>query len=128
MSGDTTWYSDGVIDTIFYVIGTVGGPLIDAKSTTDAGFTAGHPFTSGVEKSYIVQSALANNVLHYWRVRAIDPSGSNTWGAWATTRSFTTIVSAGGSVIKTVNGLAKASVKTWNGLAIASVKTINGIN
>lgn len=33
----------------------------------------------------------------------------------------------GGSLIKTVNGLAVASVKTWNGLAIASVKTINGL-
>lgn len=33
---------------------------------------------------------------------------------------------AGGSVIKTVNGLAVASVKTINGLAVASVKTING--
>lgn len=34
---------------------------------------------------------------------------------------------AGGSAIKTINGLAIASVKTWNGLAIASVKTINGL-
>lgn len=34
---------------------------------------------------------------------------------------------AGGSSIKTVNGLAKASVKTVNGLAIASVKTWNGL-
>lgn len=35
--------------------------------------------------------------------------------------------SAGGSSIKTINGLAKASVKTVNGLAIASVKTWNGL-
>jgi hypothetical protein len=34
---------------------------------------------------------------------------------------------AGGSSIKTVNGLAVASVKTVNGLAIASVKTVNGL-
>lgn len=33
----------------------------------------------------------------------------------------------GGSLIKTVNGLAIASVKTINGLAIASVKTYNGL-
>ena len=33
----------------------------------------------------------------------------------------------GGSAIKTINGLAKASVKTINGLAIASVKTINNL-
>lgn len=33
----------------------------------------------------------------------------------------------GGSAIKSVNGLAKASVKSVNGLAIASVKNINGL-
>lgn len=36
-------------------------------------------------------------------------------------------MAAGGSSIKTVNGLAIASVKTVNGLAIASVKTIKGL-
>lgn len=51
----------------------------------------------------------------------------------AGTASVTSVVSdldlqeAGGSSIKTVNGLAVASVKTKNGLAIASVKTINGL-
>lgn len=34
---------------------------------------------------------------------------------------------AGGSLIKTVNGLAIASVKTIKDLAIASVKTVNGL-
>lgn len=34
---------------------------------------------------------------------------------------------AGGTAIKTIDGLAKASVKVVNGLAIASVKTINGL-
>ena len=34
---------------------------------------------------------------------------------------------AGGSLIKTFNGLVNASVKTVNGLAIASVKTFNGL-
>lgn len=34
---------------------------------------------------------------------------------------------AGGSLIKTVNGLAIANVKTINGLAIASVKSWNGL-
>lgn len=37
------------------------------------------------------------------------------------------VPAAGGSAIKTINGLAKASVKTVNGLAIASVKTWNGL-
>lgn len=30
-------------------------------------------------------------------------------------------------VIKTINGLARASVKTRNGLANASMKTLNGV-
>lgn len=34
---------------------------------------------------------------------------------------------AGGSVIKTINGLVIASVKTVNGLAVASMKTINQV-
>jgi hypothetical protein len=37
------------------------------------------------------------------------------------------VAAAGGSSIKTVNGLALASVKTVNGLAIASMKTMNGL-
>ena len=37
-------------------------------------------------------------------------------------------VVAGGSLIKTINGLAIGSVKTVNGLAIASVKNINGLS
>lgn len=34
--------------------------------------------------------SLTASTTYYWRARAIDPSGSNTYGAWATTRSFTT--------------------------------------
>lgn len=66
--------------------------LLDKLSTTDAGFTAGHPFASGVAKDFTVQAGdtLANSTTYYWRVRAIDPTGTNTYGAWATTRSFTT--------------------------------------
>lgn len=48
------------------------------------------PFFSGEAINYTVQSALSNSTTYYWRVRGIDPSGSNTYGAWATTRSFTT--------------------------------------
>ena len=39
----------------------------------------------------------------------------------------TVSVGGGGSLIKTINGLAIASVKTINGLAIASVKTVGGL-
>lgn len=64
---------------------------IDKLSTADTGFTAGHPFASGAAKDFTVQSgdALTNTASYYWRARAIDPTGSNAYGAWATARSFT---------------------------------------
>lgn len=68
--------------------------VTDVLSSANAGFsnvgTPGDtsPFTSGQQVSYTVQSALTP-ATYYWRVRGIDPSGANTWGAWATTRSFT---------------------------------------
>jgi hypothetical protein len=71
----------------------------DALSSADAGYTAGHPFASGAAKDYTVQSALSNSTTYYWRVRAIDPTGSNAWGAWATVRSFTTASGGGGSPV-----------------------------
>jgi hypothetical protein len=90
-------------------------------SATDAGFTAGHPYASGVQKSYTAQTALTSNITYYWRVRAIDPTGSNTYGAWSTTRSFVTI---GGTIVyngilKMWNGSAwvKAKLKRWDGSA-----------
>jgi hypothetical protein len=76
--------------------------LIDAVSGTDAGFANPDnggdtdPFNSGENIQYTVQSALANSTVYYWRVRGIDPSGSNSYGAWSTARSFT--VTAGGGV------------------------------
>lgn len=76
-----------------------------AVSGTDAGFSGSpdntDPFTSGQAVTYTVQSALSNSTLYYWRVRGIDPSGSNTYGAWATTRSFTT-AAAGGTAVKDI--------------------------
>lgn len=72
-------------------------PVVNALSASDAGFTAGHPFASGAAKDYTVQSALSNSTVYYWRVRAIDPLGGNTYGAWASTRSFTTAAGGGGS-------------------------------
>ena len=72
-------------------------PLIDALSTTDAGFTAGHPFASGAATDYTVQSDLTASTTYYWRARAIDPAGSNSYGAWSSTRSFAATAPAGSS-------------------------------
>lgn len=70
----------------------IGFSLFSFSSITDAGFTAGHPFTSGVQKSYTVQSALNDSTVYYWRVRGIDPNGGNVYGAWSSIYSFTTSV------------------------------------
>jgi hypothetical protein len=45
-------------------------------------------------KIYITVDDTLEDGTYYWRARAIDPSGSNTWSSWATTRSFT--LTAGG--------------------------------
>ena len=87
--------TDTESDTVEYqvqvdTVNTFGsGTLIaDALSATDTGFTAGHPFASGSAIGYSIQNALPDGGTYYWRVRAKDPSGTNTFGAWSSTRSF----------------------------------------
>lgn len=50
------------------------------------------PFTSGHTIQYKVQSAdtLATGTTYWWRVRAKDPAGSNTYSDYTDQRSFTT--------------------------------------
>lgn len=64
--------------------------LLDEVSGTDAGFS-GDLVASGASVTFTVQVAdqLDFSATYYWRVRAIDPSGTNTYGAWSSTRSFT---------------------------------------
>ncbi len=69
------------------------GSILDKRSNVpDTGFSAGHPYTSGVAQTFMPQpaDALAHEKTYYWRVRGIDLLGSGEYGAWATTRSFTT--------------------------------------
>ena len=47
------------------------------------------PFNSGQTIRYIAQSALTQGNTYWWRVRARDPGGSDTWGAWSESESFT---------------------------------------
>jgi hypothetical protein len=81
--------------------------LIDAVSGTDAGFSGSpdntDPFTSGQAVTYTPQSPLSNTTTYYWRVRGIDPSGSNAYGAWSSTRSF--YVDTGGAPATAVKDL-----------------------
>jgi hypothetical protein len=117
------WASSGSgQDTCFYVYST-GSPLLDKLSNTDTGFVditnGAHtdPFTSGEQIGYTTP-ALTNGSTYYWRVRGKDPTGSNTFGAWATTRSFT--VSSGTVLSTTQTGVARLSkvfTKTNTGTA-----------
>jgi hypothetical protein len=72
------------------------GPLIDRVSDVNAGFvdvtdgTDTDPFDAGDQVSFTVQAAdTLTPGTYYWRVRAKDPTGSGTYGAWSETRSFT---------------------------------------
>ncbi len=70
--------------------------LIDSDSVTNfALFTnLSQPsqkstFTPGETIQFIPTVALSNNTTYWWRVRAIDPLGSNTYGSWSNPTSFT---------------------------------------
>ncbi len=66
-------------------------------SSSSAGFvnittaTDTTPFNSGETIQFTVQAADAftNGTTYWWRVRAIDPGGSNSWSANTTPQSFT---------------------------------------
>lgn len=58
--------------------------IIDTTNGADT-----DPFASGDAMKYTVESALTVGKTYYWRVRAKDPAGSNSYGAWTTARSFT---------------------------------------
>lgn len=83
----TSWSADDTKDLIFYV--NYGEPLLDKLSVTPDATFAGtgdpHPWPSGNEVTYTVQAGdtLTASTKYYWRVRAIDPTGSNTYGAWS---------------------------------------------
>jgi hypothetical protein len=99
---------------IFDNFNTTKAPLIDVYSDVDAGFvnpdTGGDtdPFNSGENIQYTVQSALSIGTTYYWRVRAMDPTGSNGYGAWTATRSFT-VSSSGVKPLNISQAIKRAS-------------------
>jgi hypothetical protein len=102
------------VDTVNTFNSVGGNPLLDKLSVTpDATFTDvtngahTHPFVSGEQVKYTVQAGniLTANTTYYWRVRGLDPSGTNTYGAWSATRSFTT---ASGSIPNKIYNINQA--------------------
>lgn len=47
------------------------------------------PYTNGNLIEFQSSITFASGTTYYWRVRASDPDGSNTYGDWSTIRSFT---------------------------------------
>lgn len=47
------------------------------------------PFTSGERIEFRPTAPFTNGVTYYWRVRAKDPDGSNSWSDWSDVWSFT---------------------------------------
>ena len=68
-----------------------GSPVTRSSSNFpgDAGWTAA-TYTEGVDIQYTIQlaDALSNGSTYWWRVRARDPSGSNTWSNYSVPRSI----------------------------------------
>jgi Domain of unknown function (DUF2341) len=56
-------------------------------NVTSGGDTS--PFTEGNRIRFSIQTPLVSGTTYYWRVRAKDTSGSNTFGDWSATQSVT---------------------------------------
>lgn len=89
---------------------------------------AGVVRTSNTVVTITLDAQLTYNITAQETITATVPGSALTLGVGAVAApTFTVSIAGGGSNIKTINGLSKASVKAVNGLAIASVKTINGL-
>lgn len=78
---------------IYFTVNTADR-VLDKVSGTDSGFSGSpdntDPFATDQQVDYTIQSSeKLSNGTYYWRVRGIDPSGSNTYGDWSPPRSFT---------------------------------------
>jgi hypothetical protein len=64
---------------------------VHAGFTNTASSTDTSPFADGDTISFKIQAgdALSNGTTYWWRVRAKDPTGGDTWSTWSELRSFT---------------------------------------
>ena len=122
-NSDTIEYNVQV-DTVNTFNSSGGNPLLNKLSVTpDATFTDvtngahTHPFPSAEQVKYTVQAGntLTGSTTYYWRVAATDPAGSNIYGAWSATWSFT--VTASGVKVWDGSAWVVKPIKVWNGSA-----------
>jgi len=134
---NNAWSAEsGTLDQYFQTFSGVS--LLDKLSGTDSGFantTDGgdtDPFDSGDLASFTVQAGDALDTdTYYWRVRALDPSGSNTWSDWSATRSFD--VNATTTTTQTLLGRARITASTLqtilgkSRITAVTTKTLTGL-
>lgn len=80
------WSTDASFGSYTSRVSDTHAGFTNISSTTDTS-----PFNSGDSIEFTIQSgdSLSNNTTYWWRVRARDPGGSNTYGEWSNMRSFT---------------------------------------
>jgi hypothetical protein len=84
--GETVTYQVQIADNTGF-----SSPHTDALSSAGTGFSGSDPYASNTNVTFTLQTNLSNGGLtYYWRVRAKDPAGSNSWGAWTDPRTLIT--------------------------------------
>ena len=105
VASSSPWFyfvgTDAEVDSIAYQIqvdndADFSSVIVDTSSDTNlTDFTNVNvpsdksPFNSGDSIVYKTQATLVDGTTYWWRVRGIDPSGSNAYGAWSTEQSVT---------------------------------------
>jgi len=109
--------TDPEADAVSYQVQV--GDITFTTLHTDATTTT---FASGSAQSYTLATALTTGGIdYYWRVRAKDPSGSNTYGAWSEVRKMTTQ-----AIAPTVTSGASSSLTTTTATVAGNVTSSGG--
>jgi Domain of unknown function (DUF2341) len=88
---DDLVYELSISTTPTFTSSTTRSSDLHSGFTNTASSTDLSPFVSGNLISFKVQAAdvLTNGQTYWWRVRARDPGGGNSWSVWSDKRSFT---------------------------------------
>lgn len=75
--------------------------------------------TNSTMATYTYQGTLANSTTYCWQADAIDPGGSNVFGATSSTRTFTTVAAPAGSDNAIQGGVEiRGGSEIWGGTAL----------